>query len=92
MAKFSEDEEGRLDEILSLEVEPYLHGDLPTLELSLEQLTENWLFQTVLALPENIQDELNCIHSDDVSQIEKAHLLTNVLEERQVNSHQNGGN
>ena len=87
MEQFTVAEQDELNKILSLGVEPFIHGDgFSVLELSLEKVTEDWLFQTYLSLPEDAQEELDILRDEGVPQRVKIHILNDLLEERQVSS------
>ncbi|MCP3971248.1 MAG: hypothetical protein GY717_13200 [Rhodobacteraceae bacterium] len=86
MELFTEEELGRLNKILELEINPFLHGEAGTFEISLGAITKKWLFETHLNLPSDAREELRPVLSEGVSDRVKVFELNNLLEQRQVNS------
>lgn len=86
MEKFSEEETHRLNEVLSLEVNPWLRGENGRQAVELGKITQDWLFKTQLNLPEDAKKDLEILNEKSASAEEKIRILNNVLEERQVGS------
>ncbi|WP_305972080.1 MULTISPECIES: hypothetical protein [unclassified Mameliella] len=86
MERFTEDETKRLDEILAVEVNPFLKGGRATFGLPLGGATQRWLFTTHMNLPAEAQKELEYVLSDEVDARVRVWELNNYLEQNQINS------
>lgn len=86
MEVFSREEAEKLDEILSMGVEPFLDGTNEKFGVLLGKATDNWLFETRMSLPTEAKEDFEFFESDQVPQIVKIHKLNEILEERQVSS------
>ncbi|MCA0930661.1 MULTISPECIES: hypothetical protein [Ruegeria] len=86
MERFSEEESERLNKILSYELNPFVHGEGELKEVPLGKKTKDWLFETRMNLPSDVNAELDRIGFDELPDQVRVHLLNEILEERQVSS------
>jgi hypothetical protein len=86
MEKFTSEETARLNELLSVEINPYLNGTREIVGLPLGKTTQDWLFSTYMNLPMDAQEELHALQTGDMTNEDKIQLLNDVLEARQASS------
>lgn len=84
--KFTEDEAKRLDQILSIEINPYVDSGSDGLGLPLGGKTQEWLFETRVNLPPETRAELDKLDYENQPRATQVHLLNEILEERQWSS------